>query len=176
MNSLIELKNIKVSFILKEKLALNLWKSFFVKSNIIFKVRTKFGNLRITIYPHNSKHINLTGLQSLSYLPHIINTLQNYFQCKIEHYKIDNLFYSIKNKKKIKLSKLYLHLKKLKNFTVSYNPDLFAGIQIKSKKDKYAILLFSTGSVCILGQVNPQQAQRKYDVLIQLINYEENKI
>ena len=170
MNRFIALKNIKVSCILKEKLALNQWKSFLIKSNIILKIKTKFGNLRITIYPHNSKHINLTGVKSLSYLPHIINTLQHFFKCKIVNYKIDNLFYSVKNKKKIKLSKLYLHLKKLKNFKVTFNPDLFAGIQLQSSKEKYAILLFSTASVCILGQINPQLAQRKYDVLIQLMN------
>ena len=169
MDNQIQLRNIKLSLLLKKKIALKPWQRFMIKSNIVIKIKSKFGNLRLTIYPNNAKHINLTGLKSLSYLTHITNTIQNHFKCTIVKIKIDNIFYSVKNRKRIKLSKLYNYLKRLKKSYVNFNPESFAGIQIKSKEDKYVILLFSTASVCILGRLTPLLAQHKYNALIQLI-------
>ena len=169
MKKQILLKNIKLSFYLNKKIALKLFQPYLIKSNIVIKIKSKLGNLRLTIYPNNAKHINLTGLKSLIYLDHFIKSFQNNFDCKIVKVKIDNIFYSVKNCKKIELSKLYCYLKRLKKSYVMYNPESFAGIQIKSKEHNYVILLFSTCSVCILGKLDPHLAQHKYKTIIQLI-------
>ena len=66
--------------------------------------------------------------------------------------KIDNIFYSKKDKRNIDLEKLYYYMHKSEVYFVNYNPELFCGMFLEPyNKEQSTILLFRTGSYTFLG-------------------------
>lgn len=68
--------------------------------------------------------------------------------------KLDNIFYSHKDYKKISLWHLFYFLKGYcpNGYYVDYNLELFPGMYLKSRcKELPTIILFSTGSYSVIG-------------------------
>ena len=83
-----------------------------------------------TIYKHSPHLVNMTGLKNFSGIERYTKELEDRFQQKVEHVRIDNTFFSRKQKKNLYLSTLYDYLKNNKFFLVNYNVELFCGMYL----------------------------------------------
>ena len=102
-----ELKNLKASFIFKSNVHQD-----FEKRSYIFMI----DNIVFTIYKHSPHLVNMTGLKNFSGIERYRKELEERFQQKVEHVRIDNTFFSRKQKKNIDLSRVYHYLKNNKFF------------------------------------------------------------
>ena len=98
----------KASFIFKSNIHQN-----FEKRSYIFKV----DDIIFTIYKHSPHHVNMTGLKNFNAIESYRKDLEKRFQQNVEHVKIDNTFFSWKQKKNIDLTSLYDYLKNKKKIS-----------------------------------------------------------
>ena len=78
--------------------------------------------------------------------------MEELFKQKIINVKIDNMFFSKKDKKNLDMCLLYNYLKENKNYFCNYNIELFAGMYLHPINKLYpTILLFRTGSYTLMG-------------------------
>ena len=78
--------------------------------------------------------------------------LEYKYKQQVIEVRIDNMFYSKKDKRNIDLKKLYYYMQKNDVYFVNYNPELFCGMFLEPyNKKKSTILLFRTGSYSFLG-------------------------
>ena len=137
-----KLNNIKVSFIfennvVKDQNKLIIWKN---------------GNFTFTIYKHNRKLVNVTGLKSAEEIEQQKKLIEEMFQQKVKKERIDNTFFSKKDFTNIDMPSLYKHLKENKDYFVSYNIELFPGMYLHPKDKQYpTMILFRTGSYTMMG-------------------------
>ena len=132
------IKNIKASFILKDKVDTS---GIFKQNNVVY-----------TIYPHVKKLVNVTGLKSFEQLEIAKKIVESKLKQKVVKVRIDNTFFSKKNYKNVDLVKLYKFMQNNPLFHVDYNIELFAGMYLKPKTSEYpTILFFRTGSYTIMG-------------------------
>lgn len=137
-----ELKNIKVRFIFENDLVKK------TNKQIIWKNE----KLSFSIYKDATKFINVTGLKSLQEIEQQKLTMEELFKQKIINVKIDNMFYSKKDKKNLDMYLLYNYLKGNKKYFCNYNIELFAGMYLHPTNKLYpTILLFRTGSYTLMG-------------------------
>jgi TATA-box binding protein (TBP) (component of TFIID and TFIIIB) len=137
-----KLKNIKVSLLFKNDIVKNQNKQIIWKNeNFIF-----------TIYKCNQKLVNVTGLKSAEEIEQQKSVIEEMFQQNVLKVRIDNTFFSKKDYTNIDMSSLYKHLKENKDYFVSYNIELFAGIYLQPKDKLYpTMIIFRTGSYTIMG-------------------------
>ena len=137
-----KLNNIKVSFIfennvVKDQNKLIIWKN---------------GNFTFTIYKHNRKLVNVTGLKSAEEIEQQKKLIEEMFQQKVKKERIDNTFFSKKYYKNIDMPSLYKHLKENKDYCVSYTIEVFAGMYLHPKDKQYpTMIIFRTGSYTMMG-------------------------
>ena len=94
-------------------------------------------------------------------------------QQKVEHVRIDDTFFSRKQKKNIDLTSLYDCLKN-KFFRVNYNVELFRGMYLHPwVKNKPTLLLFHTGSYIIMGGKNLKKVCKCERFLERIISLNE---
>ena len=96
-----ELKNVKASFIFKSNVHQD-----FEKRSYIFKI----DDIVFTIYKHSPHLVNMTGLKNFNAIDSYRKDLEKRFEQKVEHVRIDNTFFSRKQKKNIDLTNLYDYL------------------------------------------------------------------
>ena len=150
------IKNIKASFILKDKVDTS---GIFKQNNVVY-----------TIYPHVKKLVNVTGLKSFEQLEIAKKIVESKLKQKVVKVRIDNTFFSKKNYKNVDLVKLYKFMQNNPLFHVDYNIELFAGMYLKPKTSEYpTILFFRTGSYTIMGA-------KKKDILIECQTFVNNII
>ena len=137
-----KLKNIKVSLLFKNDIVKNQNKQIIWKN----------GDFIFTIYKCNQKLVNVTGLKSAEEIEQQKSVIEEMFQQKVKKVRIDNTFFSKKDYKNIDMPSLYKHLKENKNYFVSYNIEVFAGMYLHPKDKQYpTMIIFRTGSYTIMG-------------------------
>ena len=137
-----KLKNIKVSLLFKNDIVKNQNKQIIWKN----------GNFIFTIYRCNQKLINVTGLKSAEEIEQQKSVIEEMFQQNVLKVRIDNTFFSKKDYTNIDMSSLYKHLKENKDYFVSYNIEVFAGMYLHPKDKQYpTMIIFRTGSYTMMG-------------------------
>ena len=137
-----KLNNIKASFIFENNLIQNENK----------QVIWKNGNFTFTIYKHSQQLVNVTGLKSAEEIEQQKSVIEEMFQQKVKKVRIDNVFFSKKDYKNIDMPSLYKHLKENKDYFVSYNIEVFAGMYLHPKDKQYpTMIIFRTGSYTMMG-------------------------
>ena len=155
----LKVKNIKISIVTKQII-----KKKSTKNVIVRLKKSHSEEFTVTIYPKSTNLLNVTGIKKFQEIEHVVILVQNYFKCDIKNVRLDCVFYSVKNFGNYNLEKTYQILKKNKLTFAFYNPEDFAGIIVKScdKKIPLTLLIFRTGSLCILGKVLEKSAQTLY--------------
>ena len=146
----LKIVNIKLSLYTNNPINLNINKKMEV-------INIYNSSIKITIYKHSPKLINITGIKSFKELNKLKSLIKDIFDVKIRKQRIDSIMLNYKSKTnmKINLNKLYNICKEIINFykdyTLDYNCELFNAPFLKSTSGKGTILLFSNGSVQIMG-------------------------
>ena len=153
------IRNIKASFILKDKVDTPSKNRIFKQDNVIY-----------TIYPHFRNLINATGIKSFQQLEIAKKTIESKFEKRVVKVRIDNIFFSKRNYKNVDMTKVYNFMQNNPMFHVDYNIELFAGMFLKPKTSEYpTILFFRTGSYTMMGAT-------KQDVLLECQIFVHNLI
>ena len=163
-----ELKNLKASFIFKSNVHQD-----FEKRSYIFKI----DSIVFTIYKHSPDLVNMAVLKNFDAIESYRKDLEKHFPQKEEHVRIDNTFFSRKQKKNIHLSRVYHYSKKQNFFFVNYNVELFCGMYLHPKvKNMPTLLLFHTGSYIIMGGKNLKKVYKCEQFLERIISlFEKNE-
>lgn len=167
----LEVVNIKASLFINKKVILNNLKtenniySFTIdipKSNIFMLKNIRYNNtdynsVVLTIYKHSTHLVNITGAKSFTELENIKQFIKTIFQCEIiNDERIDALMlnYCSEIPMDLNLNKIYVICKsvgKFFHFNVDYNPELFNALFFKSTIETGTMLIFSNGSVQVMG-------------------------
>ena len=135
------IKNIKASFILKDKVDTHSKNCIFKRDNVVY-----------TIYPHLRNLVNVTGIKRFEQLEIAKKIIESKLKQKVVNVRIDNTFFSKKNYENVDMVKVYKFMQNNPLFHVDYNIELFAGMYLKPKTNDYpTILFFRTGSYTIMG-------------------------
>ena len=138
-----KLKNLKASFILKERVS-----SLPKVKNVTFKQ----DNFTFNIYHHSPCLVNVTGVKTFERLKLARQIIEKKLQQSVLKVRIDNTFYSQKNYRNVDLIKVYEFMQHHDTFRVDYHVELFAGMYFHPKKIDYpTILFFRTGSFTMMG-------------------------
>ncbi len=138
-----KLKNLKASFILKERVS-----SLPKVKNVTFKQ----DNFTFNIYHHSPCLVNVTGVKTFERLKLARQIIEKKLQQSVLKVRIDNTFYSQKNYRNVDLIKVLKFMQDHDTFRVDYHVELFAGIYFHPKKKNYpTILFFRTGSYTMMG-------------------------
>ena len=112
----------------------------------------KNGNHTFTIYKHNPKLINVTGLKSAEEIEQQKCLMEEKFKQEVMKVRIDNTFFSKKDYKNIDMVALYHTMKENKDYYVNYHVELFAGMYLHPNNKLFpTILVFRTGSYTLMG-------------------------
>ena len=162
-----ELKNLKASFIFKSDICQE-----FNSKNLVFRLK----DVVFTVYKHSPSLVNVTGIKDVKQIKLYKKMVENYFNQKVLRTRIDNSFFSRKQKKNVDLHKIYNFFKKNKIFHVNYNVELFSGMYLQSKvKGIPTLLLFHTGSYVIMGGKNLKTVYKCEKLLNKIISTFEKK-
>ena len=138
-----KLRNLKASFILKDKVL-----TTEKKKNVTFKQDT----FTFNIYRHSPCLVNVTGVKTFERLKLARHIIEEKLQQSVLTVRIDNTFYSQKNYRNVDLIKVYEFMQHHDTFRVDYNVELFAGMYFHPKKVNHpTILFFRTGSYTMMG-------------------------
>ena len=144
------IKNIKASFILKDKMDTPSKNCIFKQDNVVY-----------TIYPRVQNLVNVTGIKRFEQLEIAKKIIESKLKRKVVKVRIDNTFYSQKNYENVDMVKVYKFMQNSSLFHVDYNIELFAGMYLHPKTSEYpTILFFRTGSYTMMGA-------KKKDILIE---------
>ena len=146
MYPILKTRNIKISLIIN--------KSIIFSDKIL--ILNPYKSIKITIYKHTPNLINITGIKSFKKLVKIKYFVEFYFKCQIIKQKTDAIMLNYKSQKnmKINLNKLYDICKDTiptTSYSLDFNSELFNAPFLISKKGRGTMLLFSTGSVQVMG-------------------------
>ena len=109
-------------------------------------------NQTFTIYRHNPKLINVTGLKSAEEIEQQKCLMEEKFKQEVMKVRIDNMFFSEKDYKNIDMVALYHTMKENKDYYVNYHVELFAGMYLHPTNKLFpTILVFRTGSYTLMG-------------------------
>jgi len=123
-----KLKNLKASFILKERVS-----SLPKVKNVTFKQ----DNFTFNIYHHSPCLVNVTGVKTFERLKLARQIIEEKLQQSVLKVRIDNTFYSQKNYRNVDLIKVLKFMQDHDTFRVDYHVELFAGIYFHPKKKNY---------------------------------------
>ena len=138
-----KLKNLKASFILKEKVP-----TLPKVKNYVFKC----DHFTFNIYSHSPCLVNVTGVKTFERLKLARKIIEEKLKQSVLKVRIDNTFYSQKNYRNIDLIKVHEFMQNHDTFRVEYHVELFAGMYFHPKKNNYpTILFFRTGSYTMMG-------------------------
>ena len=138
-----KLRNLKASFIFKDKVLTNE-----KKKNVTFKQDT----FTFNIYRHAPYLVNVTGVKTFERLKLAQRIIEEKLQQQVLNVRIDNTFYSQKNYRNVDLIKVYEFMQHHDTLHVDYHVELFAGMYFHPKKIDYPTILFiHTGSYTMMG-------------------------
>ena len=135
-------KNLKATYIFSIPLHNGLAK------NNVFKInKTSF-----TIYKKQPYQIHITGIKSKKLLEYYRKILEKKYNQCVQNVRIDNLFFTRRQRKNIDMCKLYYHMKSNKKYFPHYNLETFSGMYIQPNNKFYpTIILFRTGIFTLMG-------------------------
>ena len=163
-----KLRNIKASFILKEKVCEQK-----KGKNYIFKCES----FTFTIYHHTPYLVNVTGVRSFERLKLAQQIIEDKLQQTVKEVRIDNTFFSQKNYRNVDLEQVYNFMQNNEKFHIDYNVELFAGMYFHPKKPNYPTLLFfRTGSFTMMGGKDMKIIRRCKTFVNNLIETFDKKI
>ena len=125
------IKNIKASFILKDKVDTQSKNCIFKRDNVVF-----------TIYPHVRNLVNVTGIKRFEQLEIAKKIIESKLKRKVVKVRIDNTFYSQKNYENVDMTEVDKFMQNNPLFHVDYNIELFAGMYLHPKTSEYPTILF----------------------------------
>ena len=141
-----QMKNMKMSFFFQSPL-LNKDENTPSKTN--FKRKTAI----MTIYKHKTNLVNVTGIKSLEEVDTYRQLLEEEFKQPVIQERIDTMFFSHRDNKKIDLHKIYYWLREnRKDYHVDFNEETFHGMYLKPRdRCSPTIILFRTGTHTLIG-------------------------
>ena len=105
-----------------------------------------------TVYNHNKSCTHVTGVKSKTHLKQCEVYIKKTFNIGITQVIIDNQFYSHRGKRVLDMVKIFNHIKKMDEYSVIFEPELFIAMKIKHVDKKIpTCLLYPTGSYTFLG-------------------------
>ena len=133
------------------KLSLTVDKPIYINSKML--IINPINKVKITIYKHSPYLINVTGIDSYKSFQEIKQILQKTYNFKIIKQNIDSIMLNYKSlkHKKINLNILSRFCHEYKDYTLDFNSELFNAPFLKSKENCGTLILFSTGSVQVMG-------------------------
>ena len=163
-------RNIKVSLFITKSLFIN------QKIKIIQFPKQNLGSIKITIYQHSPKLLNITGLNSFKSLKIIKQFIKNIYSCKIRKCRIDSIMLNYKAAvhKRINLNKLATICKDIPDYILDFTPEIFNAPFLKSKSQRGTMLLFSTGSVQIMGCKDRRYIKTNQELVNRIFTKYEN--
>ena len=157
----LEIRNIKISVLLKEDLKTSHPKI------------SQHGNSIFTIYPNSKRLINVTNLKHIQELENITNVIEYQFSVKVEKMRIDSIMLSRKVKNKMFSFSKTLKIITGKDFKFDNDCELFHAPWIKSKYGSFN--LFACGSVTVMG-VRSIDDLKKIEAFLDKVYCIENEI
>lgn len=143
MEQKLKIVNIKLSFLVSRDFCIK-------QKSIVIPLTT---STKITIYKHSPRLLNVTGIRDFNQISSIETSIKEKFQCEIKEKKIDAIMLNYKSKthQKINLNKLSHICSRLSTHKLDYNCELFNAPFLKSKTNRGTLLLFSSGSIQVMG-------------------------
>ena len=136
------LKNIKATYIFPIPLHNGLAK------NDVFKIN----NATFTIYKKHPYQIHITGMKSKKLLEYYRKILEKKYSQHVTNVRIDNLFFTRRQRMNIDMCKLYYHMKNSKKYFPHYNLETFCGMYLQPHDKFYpTIVLFTSGTFTLMG-------------------------
>lgn len=166
MNKLkpLEIRNIKISVILKEDIKMEL------------PLISKEQNFVITIYPNSRRLINITKLKSVKDIYTISKLIVERFNVKIDKVRIDSIFLGRKIiGRKFSTEKMIQSCKNHGNgiFKLNFDVELFHAPFIRSKFGSFN--MFGSGSVTCMG-VRSVNDIKQIESFLSIVYCKENEI
>ena len=91
-------------------------------------------------------------MKSITHLKQCEVYIKKTFNIGVTHVIIDNQFYSHRDKRVLDMVKIFNHIKKMDEYSVIFEPELFIAMKIKHVDKKIpTCLLYPTGSYTFLG-------------------------
>ena len=141
-----QMKNLKMSFFFQTPL---------IKQDESTPSKTNFKRNRacMTIYKHKTNLVNVTGIKSVEEITTYRQLLEEEFQQPVIKERIDNMFFSHRDNKKINLHKIYYWVREnRKDYVVDFNEETFHGMYLKPRDRCFpTIILFRTGTYTMIG-------------------------
>ena len=143
MKKKLEVRNIKVSLFINKPIHID------QKLQIL----NPLDSVKITIYKHSPRLINITGVESFRKLRLVKKFIKYHYCCKILRERIDSIMLNYKSLKhmKINLNRLSKVCEQIADYNLDYNCEIFNAPFLKSKSEKGTLLLFSSGSIQVMG-------------------------
>ena len=141
-----QMKNMKMSFFFKSSL-------FIKDENTPSKTNFKRNKAIMTIYKHKTNLVNVTGIKSFEEVTMYRQLLEEEFKQPVIEERVDSMFFSHRDNKKIDLHKIYYWIQKeRKDYLVDFNEETFHGMFLKPKDRHFpTIILFRTGTFTLMG-------------------------
>ena len=144
-----KLYNIKARFIHDSTLNDNVLEYFSLKNT---RYILRDFDVVFTVYNHNKSCTHVTGVKSITHLKQCEVYIKKTFNIGITQVIIDNQFYSHRGKRVLDMVKIFNHIKKIDEYSVIFEPELFIAMKIKHVDKKIpTCLLYPTGSYTFLG-------------------------
>ena len=136
------LKNVKATYIFPIPLHNGLSK------NNVFKIN----DATFTIYKSKKYQIHITGIKSTKLLEYYKLVLEDKYNQCIQNVRIDNMFFTRRQRKNIDMCNLFYYMKTNKKYFTQYNLETFCGMFIQPNNKFYpTIILFGTGTFTLMG-------------------------
>ena len=144
-----QLKNLKISFIFKQPIIDK-------EEYDVNKINFKIGGATFTIYKHSPMLVNVTGIKDMKEVDEYRRIIERKYNQMIAHERIDGMFFSHKDNKKIDLKLIYYWLKETNlDYFVDFNEETFHGMYLKPRDRIYpTIILFRSGTFTLMGGKN----------------------
>ena len=126
-----------------------------IKKDKLTPNKTHFnrGTAKITIYKYKRNLVNVTGIKSIEEVAKYKQLLEEEFNQVVIEEKIDSMFFSHRDNKKIDLNNIYYWMREnRRDYLVDFNEETFHGMYLKPQDRRFpTIILFRTGSFTLMG-------------------------
>ena len=141
-----QMKNLKMSFFFQKPLIKK-------DENTPSKTNFKRNTATMTIYKHKTNLVNATGIKSMEDVPTYRQLLEEEFKQPVIEERIDCMFFSHRDNKKIDLHRIYYWVRgNRKDYHVDFNEETFHGMYLKPRdRCLPTIILFRTGTYTLIG-------------------------
>lgn len=168
MRRKLEVRNIKVSLFINKPIHID------QKLHILNPLDT----VKITIYKHSPQLINITGVGSFRKLRLVKKYIRYHYCCKILRQRIDAIMLNYKSRKhmKINLNRLSKICEQIADYDLDFNCEIFNAPFLKSKSKKGTLLLFSSGSIQVMGCKKKSYIKHNQQLVNRIFSMYKNEV